>query len=68
MSTGTYEDGYRDGWEGIVGEEPIPQPITYPPNGEARDYQAGYLYGGGAEAAVRFRPAGADRPPEPTGL
>jgi hypothetical protein len=67
MTDGSYEDGYRDGWEGIAGERPIPEPLTYPPEGEARDYQAGFLYGR-AEAALHFKPGTSDRPPEPTGL
>jgi hypothetical protein len=62
MEDGTYEDGFRDGWESVAGKEPLPATLTYPPEGEARDYQAGFQYGK-AEATVHFTPGSSDHPP-----
>lgn len=67
MGEGTYEDGYCDGWEAVAGEAPVPEPLTYPPEGEARDYRAGFRYGK-SEAALRFKPGTGRTPPEPMGL
>ena len=59
----TYEDGFREGWEGIAGDAaPSPDPV-YPPEGEVRDYNAGYLYGR-SEAATRFTPGSSPKPVE----
>ncbi len=67
MDEDTYEDGFRDGWETVAADEPMPAKLTYPPEGEDRSYQAGLLYGR-SEAAVHFKPGTATRDPEPTGL
>jgi hypothetical protein len=67
MTEGTYEDGYRDGWESVAGKEPMPETMTYPPEGEEQNYHAGFLYGK-AEAALHFKPGSSDHPPEATGL
>ena len=67
MEDRTYEDGYRDGWESVAAEEAMPEPITYPPEGEPRDYHSGFLCGK-AEAALHYKPGSARHPPEPTGL
>ena len=57
----SFEQGFLDGWEGMAGDTfPAPDPV-YPPEGEPRDYAAGFLYGR-AEATTRFKPS-AD--PEP---
>jgi hypothetical protein len=65
MAEETYEDGYRSGWESAAGEQPMPESMTYPPEGEARDYQAGFRYGR-SEGLLHFKPGGDQ--PEPTGL
>jgi hypothetical protein len=65
MEERTYELGFRDGWESAAGERPMPESITCPPEGEARDYNAGFLYGR-SEAELHFKPGG--DLPEPTGL
>lgn len=57
----TFEEGFRDGWEAVAGDAFPPPAIVYPPEGEPRDYQAGFLYGK-SEATMRFRP-GADPTP-----
>lgn len=66
MAEGTFEDGYRDGWESVAGEEPMTRETVYPPEGDARDYNAGFIYGR-AEAETHFRPSSSNHP-KPTGL
>lgn len=62
MSDGrTFEQGFRDGWEGVAGDTfPAPDPV-YPPAGEPRDYATGFLYGR-AEATTRFKPGAQPEP------
>jgi hypothetical protein len=67
MAEGTYEDGFRDGWEGIADGEPMPDTLPYPPEGEVRDYHAGFLYGR-SEAALHYKPGTGTRDPVPRGL
>lgn len=45
MSKGNFDDGYRDGWEGVAGMIPLPSDPTRPIPGEPDDYGAGFLYG-----------------------
>jgi len=45
MPTDDFDDGYRDGWEAVAGETPLPDNPTRPPPGEPNDYEAGYQYG-----------------------
>ena len=61
MTGGSYADGFLDGWESVAGEAPPPAEIIYPPEGEPRDYRAGFQYGK-SEAAMRFRPGAEPRP------
>ena len=42
---GTFQEGYRDGWEGVAGDEPLPADPTHPPERERADYEIGYEYG-----------------------
>ena len=55
MTSGTFKDGYRDGWAGVAGDAAMPAEPTRPPAGEATDYQAGFEYGR-ADALERFTP------------
>jgi hypothetical protein len=57
MTEGTYEDGYRAGWEGVAGAAPIPTNPTQPPTDESRDYVSGFKYGR-ADALAQFTPRG----------
>jgi hypothetical protein len=66
MDERTYEVGYCDGWESVAGKEPMTVDMAYPPEGDARDYKAGFRYGR-SEAEMHFRPGDTDHP-EPTGL
>jgi len=52
---GTFEDGYRDGWEGVAGTAEPPSDPTRPPPDEPFDYEAGFKYGR-ADALERFTP------------
>src|SRR5687768_12364825 len=38
MGEGRYEDGYRDGWESVAGDEPMPDHPTAPPSHQTRNY------------------------------
>jgi hypothetical protein len=51
----TFEEGFHDGWESVAGDEFAPPETVYPPDGEPRDYHAGFRYGR-SEAATRFKP------------
>jgi hypothetical protein len=55
MTKGTYEDGYREGWMSVAGDEPLPANPTRPPPREVDDYPAGFHYGR-ADALERFKP------------
>jgi hypothetical protein len=66
MAKHTYEEGFGDGRESVAGKEPLTGSIIYPPEGEAKDYHAGFLFGR-AEAEMHFKPSDSDHP-EPTGL
>ncbi|HEU0097491.1 MAG TPA: hypothetical protein VFQ67_01830 [Allosphingosinicella sp.] len=55
MTEGTYEDGYRAGWEGIAGSAPLPRNPTRPTDARPDDYACGYKYGR-ADALERFKP------------
>jgi hypothetical protein len=61
MTKGTFEEGYRAGWEGVAGAAPLPAEPTRPPEGTARDYQHGFEYGR-ADALEEFRPGRAAGP------
>jgi hypothetical protein len=67
MTQGTFEEGYRAGWEGVAGAAPLPSEPTQPPEGTPRDYQHGFEYGR-ADALERFEPGQtatpATRPPQ----
>jgi hypothetical protein len=65
MAERTYEAGFFDGWESVAGKEPLIA-LVYPPEGDPRDYHAGFRYGR-AEAETHFRPSGSDHP-ERTGF
>jgi hypothetical protein len=65
MDRRTFEEGYREGWLSVAGEQPLPETTTEPPPTEARDYQAGFLYGR-SDALERYIPGSAEGPPEPT--
>jgi hypothetical protein len=54
MTEGTYEEGYRAGWEGVAGAEPLPAVPTCR-EGEPADYARGFKYGR-ADALERFQP------------
>jgi hypothetical protein len=54
MTEGTYEDGYRSGWESVAGAAPVPSRPTQPPEGEPRTYQLGFEYGR-ADALEKYR-------------
>lgn len=51
----TFDEGYREGWLSVAGEEPLPKNPTQPPPGEPRDYLRGFFYGR-ADALERFQP------------
>ena len=55
MTEGTFEDGYRAGWEGVAGNAIMPTNPTRPPPGEPADYVTGFEYGR-ADALERFKP------------
>ena len=55
MIQGTFEDGYRAGWEGVAGTEPLPSNPTEPEPDEPRDYATGHMYGR-ADALMLFTP------------
>ena len=55
MREGTFEQGFRDGWESIAGDKPLPENPSLPQEGEPRDYECGFRYGR-SEASVRFTP------------
>jgi hypothetical protein len=57
-------DGYRDGWAGIAGTEPIPTHPTRPTEAGPDDYDTGFRYGR-SDALERFRPS-ASVYPRPT--
>ena len=57
MTDGTYEEGYRAGWEGVAGTAPVPPNPTQPPMDESRDYVSGFKYGR-ADALAQFQPRG----------
>lgn len=67
MAQETYEEGYRDGWEAVAGKEPMPAVMTFPPEGETKDYETGFQYGK-SEAITRFTPGGGIVDPKPKGL
>lgn len=67
MTKGTFEEGYRDGWESVAGNEPVPENWICPPEHEGRDYDSGFQYGK-SEAALHFKPGTADLPRRSTGL
>ena len=67
MAERTYETGFADGSESVAGEQPTPHNITFPPEGHATDYDAGFLYSR-AEALIHFRPGTGTHDPEPTGV
>jgi hypothetical protein len=58
--SGTFEDGYRSGWEGVAGKAPLPSSRTRPPEGEPTDYEAGFRYGR-ADALEQFQPGATPR-------
>ena len=45
MREGTFESGYRSGWESVAGDRAMPDEPTRPPEGELVNYEAGFLYG-----------------------
>jgi hypothetical protein len=55
MTEGTYEQGYRAGWEGVAGTAPLPDDPTQPEPGEPRDYVNGFRYGR-ADALQHYTP------------
>jgi hypothetical protein len=67
MTERTFEEGYREGWMSVAGDEPVPDNWTCPPEHEAASFDDGFLYGR-SEAALHFRPGTGDLPPRPTGL
>jgi hypothetical protein len=54
MREGTFEEGYRDGWESVT-DEPVPDEPTCPPECDSQDFEAGFRYGK-SEALMRFEP------------
>jgi hypothetical protein len=55
---GSFEEGYRDGWLSVAGDEPLPANPTRPPAEEQspmQSFQLGFLYGR-ADALERFQP------------
>jgi hypothetical protein len=59
VTKGTFEEGYRDGWLSVAGDEPLPaNPTRPPPDDESSmgPFQLGFLYGR-ADALERFQPA-----------
>jgi hypothetical protein len=64
MADKTYSEGYRDGWESVAGEEPMPEDPTPRRDGDEDDYKTGFQYGE-SEASIRFRPGTATLPPRP---
>lgn len=63
MARGTYEEGYRAGWEGVAGTAPLPQSPARPTDDPA-DYVTGFKYGR-ADALERFRPGLDPKPLDP---
>lgn len=55
MTDGTYEQGYRAGWEGVAGTAPLPRNPTRPTEARSDDYPMGFRYGR-ADALERFEP------------
>jgi hypothetical protein len=66
MTTGTFEDGYRDGWGSVAGTAPLPTNPTRPTPDEQTDmgeFQLGFEYGR-ADALERFKPTTNETPSE----
>ena len=61
MTEGTFEDGYRAGWESVAGAAPLPAEPTEPPDGTPRDHQHGFEYGR-ADGLEAFKPGRAGAP------
>jgi hypothetical protein len=58
MTSGTFEDGYRDGWGTVAGDQAMPECPTCPPRSEwdgMSAFQLGFEYGR-ADALERFQP------------
>ena len=58
MTDGTFEDGYRDRWASVAGDEPLPDNPTRPPADEQSglsEFQLGFDYGR-ADALERSQP------------
>ena len=58
VTKGTFQEGYRDGWLSVAGDEPLPTNPTRPPAEEEpqmESFQLGFLYGR-ADALDRFQP------------
>src|SRR4051812_31315628 len=64
MTEGTFEEGYRAGWESVAGAAPLPSEPTQPPEGILRDYQHGFEYGR-ADVLEEFQPGRAGGPAWP---
>lgn len=61
MAQDDFEDGYRDGWMSIAGDNPLPTARTQPPPDEERTFQSGFEYGR-ADATMKFQPGREPRP------
>ena len=55
VTEGSFEEGYRDGWISVAGDEPLPGHPTPRRDGDENDYACGFLYGR-ADASGRFQP------------
>jgi hypothetical protein len=59
VKTGTFEEGYQDGWISVAGNQPMPDNPTRPPADEESSmepFQLGFFYGR-ADALERFQPS-----------
>ena len=61
----TFAEGYRDGWESVAGEEPLPVRPTPRADGDEDDYKTGFQYGK-SDALMWFEPGTGTKPPEPS--
>jgi hypothetical protein len=55
MREGTFESGYRSGWQSVAGDRPMPEKPTRPPGGQPADYEAGFQYGR-SDALMKVQP------------
>lgn len=58
MTSGSFNEGYLDGWRSVAGNAPVPKNPTLPPTDEQTnmtEFQLGFDYGR-ADALEQFKP------------